>query len=124
MKRISRFIDYIYYRTYYWYKKHGDAHPKLMACIVITLLFLFFVLSLCLFCKKNFIIQLQTWLKWLIGILYFSILGFLLNRYSKLPISKFDFRWKNETKQQKRMRGWGIVFLIVGLFLCVLIGNL
>lgn len=124
MKRVSRFIDYIYYRTYHWYEKHGDTHPKLMACIVITLLFLFFVLSLCLFCKKIFLIQLHTWLKWLIGILYFLILGFFLNKYSKFPISKFDLRWKNETNKQKRIRGWGIVSLIVGLFLCVLLGNL
>ena len=125
MKKMLYFIDYLYYRIYRWYERHGDSQPGLMACIVITRLCLFFMLILFLLYKKIFFVQQpQHWLKWLGGMFYFIMLGLLLRRYSKIPISAFDLRWKDEDARQKKKRGWGIVFLIVGMFACVILGSI
>lgn len=124
MKKMWFFIDYLYYRIYHWYEKHGESQPRLMACLVVAVSCLLFVLILFLLYKKIFLVQPQQWFKWPLSIFYFVTLGLLLHRYSKIPISAFDLRWKDEDARQKKKRGWGIVFLIVGMFACVILGSI
>ena len=111
-------IDYIYYRTYQWYRKKNDSNPDLMGRIVISLslvLNLFFLIYL--LCKL-FHIDIDSklvWLKWGFCILFLLLIEILKLRYRKrISIETLSQKWATERSEERRRRGLLMITYVIG----------
>jgi hypothetical protein len=116
-------IDYVYYRTFHWYKNKKDSMPGVMAAsIVMLLIFLtLLIIEICLSIALSFSIPEIP--KWIIAVFLLSGLWFIMYRYSKISISTLDLHWKNEKPKKKTRRGWLIFLFLVGELLFIIISS-
>jgi accessory gene regulator protein AgrB len=122
LNHILYVLDYVYYRTFHWYKDKKDSQPGVMAVSVVTLLVLLSFLTVLIFIAIFFswVINIQ---KWQSIILTISVLSLTMYRYAKISINKLDLRWKNEAPKKKKRRGWTIFLVLAGELLFIIISS-
>ncbi|HEY0056801.1 MAG TPA: hypothetical protein VGB63_15730 [Pedobacter sp.] len=118
-------FDYIYFRTFIWYKGRNDTNPGLMAELVVTVLIgclIFTLLTLGSFWLFDFP-MIQKWQTLILGVLLYCGIKY---RYKKtVDFKDLEVKWKNEPNHIKYKRGWGIIFLILfSMIFPILIGFL
>jgi hypothetical protein len=119
------FFDYIYYRTYSWYKSKNDLNYHLSGVLIVTLLQCSILFSLLTFLTL-FFFPMPKIEKWQSTIFALIILFFNLYRYNKLVYySELNNKWRNENEKLKYRKGCFIVFLLfVSIFFPILVGFL
>jgi hypothetical protein len=123
MNYILNVLDYVYYRTFHWYKEKKESMPGIMATSVVAILITFFLFDV-IICLSIFLsFPIPDIPKWIIAVLYLCGLGLIMYRYSKVAINKLDLRWKSEDPKKKKRRGWIIFFVILGELLFIVISS-
>lgn len=118
-------FDYIYFRTFIWYKGKNDSNPALMAELVITVLIgcqIFTLLTIGSFWMFDFP-MIQKWQTLILGIFVYCVIRY---RYrSTVDLKDLEVKWENESDPVRNRRGWGIILLITfSIFFPILIGYL
>jgi uncharacterized membrane protein YbhN (UPF0104 family) len=119
------FFDYIYFRTYCWYKSKKEPHYHLMGILIVALLvsmLLFSFLTILTF----FLFHMPTIEKWHCVIYLAVIILVIRYRYNKfINIEDLHNKWSKESKMVKYRRGWLIIGLLVtSIAFPILIGYL
>lgn len=123
MNYILEVMDYVYYRTFLWYKKHKESNPKIMAACVLSVAIFLFALVFLIILSIFFPIIIPVFPKVIIAAIYLCVLGIIVLRYSKISIQHLELRWKNEDAIKKKKRGWLIFLFIVGELLFIIISS-
>lgn len=118
-------FDYIYYRTYCWYRVKNDPNHHLMGILIVSLLIsmllfsLFTMLTLFFFPMPNII-------KWQSLVVLTIIFILVKYRYNNLVnFGNLNNKWGNESKKDKYKRGWSFILLLVfSIAFPILIGYL
>lgn len=120
-----KFIDYVYYRTYSWYKSKNDLNYHLSGIIIVSILLAMILFSF-LTILTLFFFPMPKIEKWHSFIFALTILFFNLYRYNKLvDYGQLHNKWRNENEKLKYRKGCFIVFLLfISIFFPILIGFL
>lgn len=113
-----KILDYIFYRTYSFYKRKKDSTPIFMGCCISTVLVFATLLSLNTLIEVFFLkgegIAIS---KYVIILIVIFFLCFFIKRYSNNKvITSLEKRYKNDFKRNQK--GW---FFILYLALVLLI---
>ena len=117
MKMISNFFDFIFYRTYTFYKTAGDNMPGIYALCIITLFPLLNLSSLIFILIDLFKIKGWNYSKLLLLSFFFCVL--LINYYRiyrHIGVKKILEKWDEADKKSKKRLGTGMmVYLIASM---------
>jgi hypothetical protein len=120
-----KYLDYIYYRVYCFYKEKKETNYHIMGILVVTII-QFAILFSFITLLTLFLFEMPSFKNWqsLIGMILFFI--YTWNRYSNvIEFSVLEMKWFNEDKKQKKTRGFFIVFLLfLFIFFPIFIGYL
>ena len=114
---ITHFFDFIFYRTYTFYKTAGDNMPGIYALCIITLFPLLNLSSLIFVLIDLFKIKNWNYSKLLLLVLFFCILLIIYYRiYRRIGIKQIMEKWDEADKKSKKRLGTGmIVYLIASV---------
>lgn len=119
-----KIFDYLFYRTYSFYKKKRDSTPVFMGCSVLTVLIFATLLSLSFIIEILFKTPELKVEKYFIAIILLGMLYLIYRRYNKSQtVEELASRYKDEKISIKKLRGWLFVFyLILVLLIPISIG--
>lgn len=123
INHILETMDYVYCRTFLWYKKHKDSNPRIMAAGVLSVAIFLFALIILIFLSIVFPFSIPDVPKSIVAVIYLCVLGLIVFRYSKISMINLELRWKNEDIIKKKKRGWMIFLFLVGELLFIIISS-
>lgn len=116
-------LDYLFYRTYSFYKKKKDRMPDLMACIILSLLIFVSIFSLANLVQLVFKLSIGYSKIIIIPLLLLTL--WLIERHYRNDsrIAILEERFAEESSGQKRLRGYiFIVYFLVMVLIPIAIG--
>lgn len=110
-------IDYVFYRTYSFYKKKKDSTPIFMGCLVLAVSSAFLFLSLMVI--VGIILKTEFHLNKVIMalLLIIIIIGFVIRFNNRQFIDLLEERYGKEDIEKKRRNGLYIALYILTVFL-------
>jgi Ca2+/Na+ antiporter len=118
-----KILDYLFFRTYSFYKKKRDRNPEWMGALVLTVLSGLSLLTInaliSIITKSSF-----SFTKIILLVLFILFLFLFWRRYGKSGyVKEVEERYKDEELNRKRLRGWlFILYLILVMLIPISVG--
>lgn len=119
-----KILDYLFYRTYSFYKKKRDSTPILMGSLVLMVLTFATLLSVSSIIEIAFKLPELKVEKYIIVVVLLGMLYSVYRRYgTKQVVEDLVAHYKEEPLKMKRLRGWCfILYLIIVMLIPISIG--
>jgi hypothetical protein len=121
---MMKLFDYVYYRIYVFFLERKDNIPETTGWMLLSLLHFFSLLTIAAF--LTFIVNVDSFNKYYALLVIIPLMAYNWYRYERdFDIKKYESRWGDEPKTERRKKGWLIVvYFAVVVLIPVSIGVL